>query len=205
MTDISLHEVGESSESSEHGLPKYAGSIKAKPGLTVEEMEASPRKDYEDVHEGEVQIVKDAKDLQTQLVDLEDDPTLNPWTFRSLFLGCGLAVFGAVLQEIFYFKPQVIFVSLVFLTVIGYVLGERAHGEKWRLDANKMIAEFMAFAIPKGGAVGRWLNPQPFNMKEHAVITLIASAASQSALSTQALAVQELYYGGYNKGSLRLT
>ena len=39
-------------------------------------------------------------------------------------LGSGLAIFASVLQEIYYFKPQIIFVSVVFLTVISYVLGE---------------------------------------------------------------------------------
>lgn len=34
-------------------------------------------------------------------------------------------------------------------------------------------------------------------MKEHASITLMASAASQAALATEALAAQELFYGGY--------
>jgi hypothetical protein len=73
----------------------------------------------------------------------------------------------------------------VFLTVISYILGEA-----------------MAFIIPRKGWIGRFLNPGPFNMKEHASITLMASAASQSALATEALAAQQLYYGGYpNKGA----
>ena len=55
----------------------------------------------------------------------------------------------------------------------------------------------MAMAIPNKGAIGRFLNPQPFNVKEHAAITLMASAASQSALATQALAAQQLFYGGF--------
>ena len=55
----------------------------------------------------------------------------------------------------------------------------------------------MAVAIPRRGAIGRLLNPFPFNMKEHAAITLMASAASQSALATEALAAQDLFYGGY--------
>jgi len=94
--------------------------------------------------------------------------------------GIGLSVFGAALQEIFYFKPQTIYVSVVFLTVISYILGE-----------------FMALVIPRSGAIGRFFNPGPFNMKEHASITLMASAASQSALATEALAAQDLFYGGY--------
>jgi OPT family oligopeptide transporter len=84
-----------------------------------------------------------------------------------------------VLQEIFYFKPQTIYVSVVFLTVIGYVLGE-----------------FMAFAIPRRGFL-KYLNPGPFNGKEHAAITIMASAAAQAAASTEVLAAQQLFYGGY--------
>jgi hypothetical protein len=100
--------------------------------------------------------------------------TLNPR------LGAGLSIFGGVLQEIFYFKPQTIYVSQVFLTVIAYVLGEG-----------------MAYAIPRKGKIGRFLNPGPFNAKEHAAVALMASAASQSALATEALAAQQLFYGGY--------
>ncbi|TAQ84499.1 hypothetical protein B7494_g7178 [Chlorociboria aeruginascens] len=125
-------------------------------------------------------IVTTAEDLVTRVIDLEDDPSQNPWTFRVFFLGIGLSCFGSVLQEIFYFKPQTIFVSVVFLTVLGYILGEA-----------------MSIAIPRKGTIGRFLNPFPFHMKEHASITLMASAASQAALATEALAAQELYYGGY--------
>ena len=99
-----------------------------------------------------------------------DDPA---WT------GIGLSIFGSVLQEIFYFKPQVIYVSVVFLTVIAYVLGEA-----------------MAIAIPRVGIL-RYLNPHPFHQKEHAAITIMASAAAQAATSTEALAAQQLFYGGY--------
>jgi hypothetical protein len=101
-------------------------------------------------------------------------------TLLTRLIGLGLSAFGSVLQEIFYFKPQTIYVSAVFLTVIGYILGEA-----------------MALLIPRRGSIGRFLNPGPFNLKEHASITLMASAASQSALATEALAAQSLYYGGY--------
>lgn len=32
-------------------------------------------------------IVETAEDLITRVIDLEDDPTQNPWTFRVFFLG----------------------------------------------------------------------------------------------------------------------
>lgn len=67
--------------------------------------------------------------------------------------GFGLSIFASVLQEIFYFKPQTIYVSSVFLCVIAYVLGEA-----------------MAKILPSKGVLGKYLNPHPFNMKEHAYV-----------------------------------
>ncbi|RSL39714.1 hypothetical protein CEP54_016272 [Fusarium duplospermum] len=51
--------------------------------------------------------------------------------------------------------------------------------------------------IPRKGAIRRFLNPHPWNRKEHTASVLMASAASVSALSTEALSVQKLWYGGY--------
>jgi hypothetical protein len=36
-----------------------------------------------------------AKDLVSQVLALDDDPTLNPWTFRMWFLGTGLSIFAS--------------------------------------------------------------------------------------------------------------
>ncbi|KAJ5081067.1 OPT superfamily oligopeptide transporter [Penicillium angulare] len=134
----------------------------------------------EEVNSDENIVVSTADELVTHILRVEDDPSVNPWTIRMVFLGAGLSIFGGVLQEIFYFKPQTILVSQVFLTVIAYVLGEG-----------------LAYAIPRKGRIGRLLNPGPFNAKEHAAVALMASAASQSALATEALAAQQLFYGGY--------
>lgn len=60
----------------------------------------------------------------TKTLDCSDDPSLNCYTFRSFFLGAGLACFGAVIAEIFYFKPQTVNVNVIFLAIIAYVLGE---------------------------------------------------------------------------------
>ncbi|KAI5458943.1 OPT oligopeptide transporter protein-domain-containing protein [Mariannaea sp. PMI_226] len=79
-----------------------------------------------------------------------------------------------------YFKPQVVYVSVMFLTVLAETLGAG-----------------LAAIIPRKGAIGRWLNPHPWNRKEHTAAVLMASAASVSALSTEALSVQKLWYGGY--------
>ncbi|KAK5991876.1 Sexual differentiation process isp4-like protein [Cladobotryum mycophilum] len=121
-----------------------------------------------------------AEDIVTHVIHVDDDNTLSPWTFRMFFIGIGLSTFGAVLQEIMYFKPQVVYVSVMFLTVLAQALGTA-----------------MSSIIPRTGLIGRFLNPFPWNRKEHTAAVLMASAASVSALSTEALAVQKLWYGGY--------
>jgi OPT oligopeptide transporter protein len=85
-----------------------------------------------------------AKDLVTEVLSATDDPTLNPWTFRVWFLGMGLSTFGGSLATIYYFKPQTVFVSTVFLAVISYVLGE-----------------VLAQIIPTKGVIGKIFNPHP--------------------------------------------
>ncbi len=38
-------------------------------------------------HFGEAIVVQDAEELVTHVLHVDDDPTLNPWTFRAFFLG----------------------------------------------------------------------------------------------------------------------
>ncbi|KAG8217851.1 OPT oligopeptide transporter [Butyriboletus roseoflavus] len=116
------------------------------------------------------------REIATHVISVNDDPTLNPWTFRAFFLGLSLSAFGGSLAEIYYFKPQTVGVSLMFLAIVSYVLG---------------IA--METFIPRHGLF-RYLNPHPFNKKENAFIIIMASAAGTSALATEVLAVQRLYY-----------
>lgn len=85
--------------------------------------------------------------------------TVYPRSNNNSRTGAGLAIFASVLQEIYYFKPQVIVVSVVFLAVIAYVLGE----------AMAAAGEGLS-KIPFMGPIGRVLNPHPFNSKEHALI-----------------------------------
>ncbi|OJA15602.1 hypothetical protein AZE42_10123 [Rhizopogon vesiculosus] len=128
-----------------------------------------------DDHSEEV-VLSDERDIATHVISVDDDTTLNPWTFRAFFLGIGLSTFGGVLAEIYYFKPQTILVSLMFLAVVSYILGV-----------------FMETFIPCHGLF-RYLNPGPFNKKETAFVVIMASASANCALGTEVLAVQRLYY-----------
>ncbi|KZV70159.1 OPT superfamily oligopeptide transporter [Peniophora sp. CONT] len=133
-------------------------------------------RDSESLDGGMTAVLQDERDIATHVISVDDDPSLSPWTFRAFVLGIGLSAFGGVLAEIYYFKPQTVVVSTMFLGIVAYVLGI-----------------FMEFVIPTRG-IFRYLNPGPFNKKENAFIVIMASAAANSALGTEVLAVQRLYY-----------
>jgi len=94
-----------------------------------------------------------------------------------VLLGFGLSGFGSTLATIFLFKPQSVSVSVIFLTVISYVIGNA-----------------MSLGLPRHGLIGRWFNPHSFNSKEHLAIVIMSSSASSAAYATEVLATQKLYY-----------
>ncbi|KAG6331947.1 hypothetical protein ID866_7144 [Astraeus odoratus] len=124
----------------------------------------------------EASILENERELVSRVISVDDDPSLNPWTLRSFVIGLGLSAFGGSLAQIYYFKPMTIYVSIMFLSIVSYVVGI-------------MMEAF----IPRWGLL-RYLNPHPFNKKENAFIIIMASAASTAALATEVLAVQQLYY-----------
>ncbi|KAJ6453791.1 peptide transporter MTD1 [Mycena sanguinolenta] len=150
---------------------------------------------YDDVRaidldeEGKERPIVTDVDVATRLISLEDDPTLKVFTFRMWFLGFGLSCFGAVLGQIFYFRPQTIFVSQLFLQILGYILGVVLQ----ELIPGPGNTRYV-FKTPDN-AFWRFMNPGPFNMKEHVAITIFASTASSSALAISVFAADDLYYG----------
>ncbi|KAI0700193.1 OPT oligopeptide transporter [Cytidiella melzeri] len=121
-------------------------------------------------------VITKAEDVAVQVISAKDDPSLPAFTFRTVFLGVGLSIFSAVLATIYTFKPQNASVSQLFCLVIAYVLGET-----------------MARLIPTHGWF-RYLNPGPFNIKEHAAIVIMASTASSVAVAMEVIAALDLFY-----------
>ncbi|KAM0748112.1 peptide transporter MTD1 [Meredithblackwellia eburnea MCA 4105] len=128
---------------------------------------------------GKERPIETANDIATRCMSLEDDPTLPVFTFRMWFLGIGLTCFASVLGQIFYFRPQTVYVSQLFLQVIAYILG--ITWAKVLPDASR--GKFWAF-----------LNPGPFNIKEHVAILIMSSTGTESALAISVFAADELYY-----------
>ncbi|KAI0266794.1 OPT oligopeptide transporter [Gloeopeniophorella convolvens] len=121
-------------------------------------------------------VIEKAQDVAIQIISTIDDPTLPVLTFRSIFLGIGLSAFGAVLGTIYTFKPQNATVSQLFCLIIAYVLGTAMHT-----------------IIPSTG-YWKWLNPGPFNIKEHTAIVIMASTASTVAVAMEIIAALDLFY-----------
>ena len=100
---------------------------------------------------------------------------------------------SSVLAQIYYFKPQTLSVSTLFLLVLSYWFGTG-----------------MATLLPSHG-IFRWINPGPFNsacclcspnphtynlriVKEHVAIIIMSSTASVSATAIQVISVQDCKY-----------
>ncbi|GAA5984472.1 hypothetical protein JCM11641_006993 [Rhodosporidiobolus odoratus] len=128
---------------------------------------------------GKERPIETADDIATRCISLEDDPTLPIHTFRMYFLGLGLTCFAAVLGQIFYFRPQTVYVSQLFLQVIAYILGKA--WEQVLPNASR-------------GKIFAFLNPGTFNIKEHVAILIMSSTASSSAEAISVFAADELYY-----------
>ncbi|OJT14828.1 Oligopeptide transporter 1 [Trametes pubescens] len=120
-------------------------------------------------------IVKD-EDVALEVISAQDDPSLPTWTFRTVFLGVGLSAFTSVLSTIYTFKPQNATVSQLFCLIIAYVLGTAMHS-----------------VMPSKG-FWRYLNPGPFNIKEHTAIVIMSSTASTVAVAMEIIAALDLFY-----------
>ncbi|KAH9833309.1 OPT oligopeptide transporter [Rhodofomes roseus] len=120
--------------------------------------------------------VQEPYEVALKVLTTVDYPELPAVTFRSIFLGLGFSAFGAVLAQIYYFKPQNLTVSALLLLILSFALGNAMHA-----------------VLPSKG-IFRWINSGPFNIKEHAAIVIMASTASTSATAIQVIAVQELFY-----------
>lgn len=100
-----------------------SNSSKEQQSIKKEDTEAksteSPEyRDEEGQYESTIHL-DTAKDIVTTVIDLDDDPTLNPWTFRTFFLGeSSLPTDGIWLCRQFHFICINIKQALAFLHLV---------------------------------------------------------------------------------------
>ncbi|KAK3414078.1 hypothetical protein EUGRSUZ_I02586 [Eucalyptus grandis] len=96
-----------------------------------------------------------------------DDPTLPVWTFRMWFLGLLSCALLSFLNQFFSYRTEPLFITQITVVVATLPIG--------RFMA-AMLPE-AKFRIPGLGPRLFSLNPGPFNMKEHVLISIFANAA----------------------------
>ena len=102
-------------------------------------------------------------------VSNEDDPSLPVWTFQTWFLGLVSCVLLSFLNTFFQYRTEPLVSSMISVQVRTLPIGR-----------------FMARALPRTTFRILWfgnrqfsLNPGPFNMKEHVLISIFANAGAR--------------------------
>lgn len=118
-----------------------------------------------------------------------DDPTLPVWTFRMWFLGLISCALLSFLNQFFAYRTEPLVITQITVQV-----------------ATLPIGHFMASVLPKAkfripgfGSRLFSLNPSPFNMKEHVLISIFANAGSAfgngSAYAVGIVNIIKAFYG----------
>ena len=128
--------------------------------------------------------VNDSPIEQVRLtVPITDDPSLPALTFRTWFLGMMSCVVLAFVNQFFGYRTNPLFISSVSAQIVTLPLGK-----------------FMASTLPTKPIhvpLTKWsfsLNPGPFNLKEHALITIFASAGSSGVYAISIITIVKAFY-----------
>uniref|UniRef100_A0A7N0UXN5 Oligopeptide transporter 4 n=1 Tax=Kalanchoe fedtschenkoi TaxID=63787 RepID=A0A7N0UXN5_KALFE len=122
------------------------------------ELSAAAADDFSDDENSTVEQVR-------LTVSTKDDPTLPVYTFRMWSLGLVSCVLLSFINTFFSYRAEPLTITMISVQI-----------------ATLPIGRFMARALPtRMFRVGSWefsLNPGPFNMKEHVLISIFANAGS---------------------------
>ncbi|KAH6833122.1 oligopeptide transporter 4 [Perilla frutescens var. hirtella] len=118
-----------------------------------------------------------------------DDPTLPVWTFRMWFLGLVSCAMLSFLNQFFAYRTEPLIITQITVQVATLPIG---HFMAAVLPAAR-------FRLPGFGSRRFSLNPGPFNMKEHVLISIFANAGSAfgngSAYAVGIVTIVKAFYG----------
>ncbi|KAJ1957997.1 hypothetical protein GGI12_004861, partial [Dipsacomyces acuminosporus] len=114
-------------------------------------------------------------------VSNKDSPDLPSMTFRTWFLGvifCGALAF---VNQFYWFRQNQISLGSAVVQIVSFPLGY-------------LMAKFLP--TRKFRTFGwEWsLNPGPFNIKEHVLITICATACAQTAYALDVVVIKKMWY-----------
>ncbi|KAF9969596.1 hypothetical protein BGZ73_007993 [Actinomortierella ambigua] len=106
------------------------------------------------------------------IVSNKDDPSLPVMTFRFWVMGVFFACLLSFFNQFFWFRSNPMTLSTLVIQLLAYPIGK-----------------FMARVLPSGP-----LNPGPFNIKEHVLISLTANCAGGTAYAVDITVIQKVFY-----------
>ncbi|EJD07359.1 OPT oligopeptide transporter, partial [Fomitiporia mediterranea MF3/22] len=107
-----------------------------------------------------------------------DDPEMPASTLRAWTMGIFCAILFPGVNQFMQLRWPTVALSNLVAVLLSYPVG-------------RLWARF----VPEKKIFGISLNPGPFTMKEHVIITIMASVGGRSAYATDIVAVQRVYYG----------
>ncbi|GAV82821.1 OPT domain-containing protein [Cephalotus follicularis] len=131
----------------------------------------------------EIEVVEECTIKQVEMtVPKTDDPTLPVLTFRMWVLGVASCVILSFVNQFFWYRTQPLSVSSIAAQIAVVPIGH-----------------LMAKTLPtrKFFEGTRWeftMNPGPFNIKEHVLITIFANSGAGSVYATHILSAVKLLY-----------
>ncbi|QHO26527.1 hypothetical protein HN51_023627 [Arachis hypogaea] len=149
-------------------------------GLQVEKHQSK----VSSVDGGIINEVNDTPIEQVKLtVPITDDPNQPSLTFRTWVLGTMSCVVLSFVNQFFSYRTNPLFVSSMSAQIVAFPLGK-----------------FMAATLPKKPIhipmtkLHFTLNPGPFTLKEHALITIFASAGSSGVYAIGIITIVKAFY-----------
>ncbi|CAO2188002.1 unnamed protein product [Urochloa humidicola] len=118
-------------------------------------------------------------------VPITDDPSEPCLTFRAWILGLSSCVMLAFVNEFFNYRSSQLAIGTVVVQIASLPIG--------RLMASTLPER--PIRVPLTG--GRWsfsLNPGPFSLKEHCLITIFAGAGSSGVYALNIIAIVKVFY-----------
>ncbi|KAK7299916.1 hypothetical protein RJT34_10745 [Clitoria ternatea] len=116
-------------------------------------------------------------------VPITDDPTQPALTFRTWTLGMASCIILAFVNQFFGYRTTPLSVSSVSAQIVSLPLGKLMAAT---LPTRKFQCPFTKWSFS--------FNPGPFSMKEHALITIFASAGSSGVYAINIITIVKAFY-----------
>ncbi|CAK7324230.1 unnamed protein product [Dovyalis caffra] len=133
-----------------------------------------------------MEIEDDHEESTVKQVDLTvpktDDPTVPVLTFRMWVLGLSTCIILSFVNQFFWYRTQPMSVSSIAAQIAVVPLG---HLMARKLPTRKFF---------EGTSWEFTLNPGPFNIKEHVLITIFANSGAGTVYATHILTSVKIYY-----------